>query len=1167
MLGYPIDARVQETLEERRNFLRRTKNPYKPTGGKNPSKEIQKNLVKTPYISMFSSPKLVSPTGKLDNETFPSKEDIILSNQEYNSTTDDGLTFTPINYGFNLYSDITEQNGKFKFRPDKNSDGSRRYQSQFKPQPGIISLTSEYQSTSNVYFVRNVSVTWRCHHIDDLERLSRRFLTLQRLVYVEWGWNYQGKERTSFINRDNLNNIKNPAKLRDQVLEQGKGNFDAVLGYISNFEWSSTGAGFECRTDIVSQGADILSQRISNNTIKRKKFKSTEAQKLTGKFELPYETNIYANSKNVTAQKIIKEKNLQAKLPKGHEGAEFTGKMTVTDKKDRERGKYKNLYTFEYEIPVELTKGKTFIQKSGDGGVDVQTQYGAQQIESLNYVLDNLDQTIKKRVFASEGGSDSPYDLSTYSLTKTIIKERFNVKEAELTEEWNKIKEQVQKEFDEDNWTNWPGGVKGDISFGGFRDEVTTETYRRWEEQKGITWKESSRRLDEQRKVAEANARNTNQTEYSTVGTDKDRNFVQRLVRTKEYTSGMNVLNPGTIKEDYYDEEGTLKSIYVPEEEQEKYKSTTWKVTPQETWVRWGWFEDNILSRFFGLVDAEGTSQLEFRSIRKSDKGGEEKQERITNHPNFLTEDINKFIFPGKFTMGSKDELNTRFQQTNEDYQKQGYEIEGMEKATAVKYIKRDKETDKIISRKFQINPENYSTYSSRISTTLSLEGLANLFQLNADDLTLEAYNEIKSENERFRFLSALEKTFSESEFTNSNGEKKSISFNDPDNRFRGILRNVYINLEHLKNSFKDVTTLGGALNLFLDSFNNQSTLFKIIPIVDEPNNPGRMVFTNINFLPDFKPETKEVYKFPIKVTDSYVKSTNLASDITAEGNKILLSQRYSEEQVNITDSKTGGNIGAQIDYDNTSLSESGDPEPTLLSGFAPYELVRLGKQKQNYGRKDGDWTKPLTFTDGENFGVISDETVSGKIAENVENRTTSDENTTETDIPFSIEFPGNYTEFGVLKRAQQEENADQVEQDSRFGNSSPYDELGLLFLVNTMSMDGVGGIFPGNIYTSNYLPDKFRLVDDSGDERCLFFIQNTSQTIDSSTWTTEISGRVLWNWKRTGGNILRKEAFEAFRDTAEVEVPSPDQITGDPELIYGAERERAKREGFLKDG
>ena len=441
MLGYPIDARVQETLEKRRKFLRRTKNPYKPTGGKNPSKEIQKNLVKTPYISMFSSPKLVSPTGKLDNETFPSKEDIILSNQEYNSTTEDGLTFTPINYGFNLYSDI--EGGKYKRELD--SQGNKKYQSAFKPQPGVISLTSEYQSTSNVYFVRNVSVTWRCHHIDDLERLSQRFLTLQRLVYVEWGWNYQGKERTSFINRDNLNNIKNPAKLREQVLEQGKGNFDAVLGYISNFEWSSTGGVFECRTDIVSQGADILSQRISNNTIKRRKFKSEKATKFQKPRQLEYQSGQNLISLGLDAQQIIDQKGLKKKIPEAFRtGAEFTGKMKFTPAKDR-KGKSTNLYVFEYETPVEITKGKTFIQKTGDGGVDVQTEYGAQQIESINYVLDNLHETIKKRVFASEGSNDNPYDLSTYSLTRNIIKSRFDAKQEQLTEEWKRIEEQVQK--------------------------------------------------------------------------------------------------------------------------------------------------------------------------------------------------------------------------------------------------------------------------------------------------------------------------------------------------------------------------------------------------------------------------------------------------------------------------------------------------------------------------------------------------------------------------------------------------------------------------------------------------------------------------------------------------------------------------------------------------
>ena len=75
MLGYPIDPRVQKTLNERKQVLKRNKNPYAQTEGKNPSKEIQKNLVKTPYINMLSSPKSISPTS-LDNK-FP-EGDVIL---------------------------------------------------------------------------------------------------------------------------------------------------------------------------------------------------------------------------------------------------------------------------------------------------------------------------------------------------------------------------------------------------------------------------------------------------------------------------------------------------------------------------------------------------------------------------------------------------------------------------------------------------------------------------------------------------------------------------------------------------------------------------------------------------------------------------------------------------------------------------------------------------------------------------------------------------------------------------------------------------------------------------------------------------------------------------------------------------------------------------------
>ena len=110
MLGYPIHPEIQKTLNERKQVLKRNKNPYKPTKGKNPSKEIQKNIVRTPYISMLSSPKLVSPTGNLDNENFPSSEDIILSNQIQSAQGE--VNFNPINYGFELYSDVQKQ-GKY----------------------------------------------------------------------------------------------------------------------------------------------------------------------------------------------------------------------------------------------------------------------------------------------------------------------------------------------------------------------------------------------------------------------------------------------------------------------------------------------------------------------------------------------------------------------------------------------------------------------------------------------------------------------------------------------------------------------------------------------------------------------------------------------------------------------------------------------------------------------------------------------------------------------------------------------------------------------------------------------------------------------------------------------------------------------------------------------
>ena len=400
---------------------------------------------------------------------------------------------------------------------------------------------------------------------------------------------------------------------------------------------------------------------------------------------------------------------------------------------------------------------------------------------------------------------------------------------------------------------------------------------------------------------------------------------------------------------------------------------------------------------------------------------------------------------------------------------------------------------------------------------------------------------ELKSEAEKYRFLDKLEGIVNKNPI---------VSFDDPSNKFRGILRNVFINVEHLKMIFKDMTTLGGALNQLLESFNSSAPIFSLIPMLNVAENDGQVIFTSSKFLPDYLPDTEDIYTFPIKITESFIKSTNLASDITSEGVKILLSKRYAEESDNIIDNKTGGNIAAQLDFDRqgaTGILKLDNAK--YFAGVPPYQFARLGDKFSKWGQKDGDFRKPLSFTDGINFGVITNKDNVKKIRKNITTKEAAqDEKTTDTLGKISVEFPGNYTENGQLKISLKEKNKkNQEEEDkkSRFREASPYDELGLLFLTNTMSMDGVAGIHPGNIYTSNYLPDKFT------NNGCYFFMQNVSQTIDASTWTTEVTGRVLWNFKRKNGNIGLKERGEVVRgeESDEIEVSVSDNaFSGDVE-------------------
>ena len=59
-----------------------------------------------------------------------------------------------------------------------------------------------------------------------------------------------------------------------------------------------------------------------------------------------------------------------------------------------------------------------------------------------------------------------------------------------------------------------------------------------------------------------------------------------------------------------------------------------------------------------------------------------------------------------------------------------------------------------------------------------------------------------------------------------------------------------------------------------------------------------------------------------------------------------------------------------------------------------------------------------------------------------------------------------------------------------------------LLPLEMELTIDGIGGIYPGNSYHSTYLPKRYK-------EEALFQAFDVDHSVDSTGWTTTISGKM----------------------------------------------------------
>ena len=140
----------------------------------------------------------------------------------------------------------------------------------YRPISGISNISVIYKGGYKA--IREATVSWVANSFTDLDDLTPAFLTVGKSVLLEWGWVFTNPKinrkilENSFIVRDASSFTFHPDVFQDPQarIEAADGNFDALFGTVSNFDYQlNDSGGFNCTTKIVSTGVNMFESQNS----------------------------------------------------------------------------------------------------------------------------------------------------------------------------------------------------------------------------------------------------------------------------------------------------------------------------------------------------------------------------------------------------------------------------------------------------------------------------------------------------------------------------------------------------------------------------------------------------------------------------------------------------------------------------------------------------------------------------------------------------------------------------------------------------------------------------------------------------------------------------------------------------------------------------------------
>tara|TARA_Y100000310_G_scaffold342375_1_gene445392 strand:+ start:4237 stop:6993 length:2757 start_codon:yes stop_codon:yes gene_type:complete len=267
----PIDKNIRTSLYKRSEALHRGDDVF-GTQSENLKNVAKDAFSKSIWIRVFSP---VNSTAVWVDTKIP-----ILDKKTNEQKTDDSgnlMTYYKLTpgqkKGFDTYTimggSLTDHDssGKtVKTNPDGFKNLYKPKDGFLRPIPGIKDITCNYKA--GLAAIRETTINWVCWSFEDIELLSPHFLSHGKGVMVEWGWGNptvtdargqsQLSETPPVFNEEDMKDGTAYQSLRGRIIENS-GNYDAMAGVISNWEWTlRDDGGFDCMTKIVSRGVNML---------------------------------------------------------------------------------------------------------------------------------------------------------------------------------------------------------------------------------------------------------------------------------------------------------------------------------------------------------------------------------------------------------------------------------------------------------------------------------------------------------------------------------------------------------------------------------------------------------------------------------------------------------------------------------------------------------------------------------------------------------------------------------------------------------------------------------------------------------------------------------------------------------------------------------------------